>query len=66
MVAAIKTVGSYLAGNFQITSGNNDTVAITDPPVPNGGSVEPSVSDITFGARTTLVRCPRRKIDRCF
>jgi hypothetical protein len=30
------------------------TVAITDPPVPNGGSVELRVSDITSGAHPTL------------
>ena len=39
MVAAIKMVGSYSAGNFHITSGAGGAVAITDPSVPNGGSV---------------------------
>jgi hypothetical protein len=41
MVAAIKMVGSYSVGEFHITSGAGGTVAITDPTVPNGGSVEP-------------------------
>jgi hypothetical protein len=53
MVAAIKMVGSYSAGDFHITSGNGGTIAITDPVV-NGGSVERGVSDFTFGAHTTL------------
>jgi hypothetical protein len=53
-VAAITMVGHYSAGNFHITSGAGGTVAITDPAVPNGGSVEPAVSDITLGAHTTL------------
>ena len=42
MVAAIKMVGSYSAGNFHITSGAGGTVEITDPAVPNGGSVQMS------------------------
>ena len=66
MVAAIKMVGSYSAGDFHITSGAGGTVAITDPTVPNGGSVEPGpgappsrgsgidLPDIAFGAQTTL------------
>ena len=54
MVAAIKMVGSYSAGNFHITSGAGGTVAITDPTVPNGGSVEPGAANVTFGAQTTL------------
>jgi hypothetical protein len=65
MVAAIKTVGSYSVGEFHITSGAGGTVAITDPAVPNGGSVQPSAGsifprpgidlpDIAFGAQTTL------------
>jgi hypothetical protein len=65
MVAAIKMVGSYSAGNFHITSGAGGTVAITDPAVPNGGSVQSSTAstfprpgidlpDIAFGAHTTL------------
>ena len=53
-VAAITMVGHYSAGNFHITAGADGTVAITDPAVPNGGSVEPAVSDITLGAHTTL------------
>ena len=65
MVAAIKMVGSYSVGEFHITSGAGGTVAITDPAVPNGGSVQPSAGstfprpgidlpDIAFGAQTTL------------
>jgi hypothetical protein len=53
-VAAITMVGHYASGNFHITAGTDGTVAITDPAVPNGGSVEPAVSDITLGAHTTL------------
>ena len=41
LVASIKFVGAYSAGDFHITSGNGGTVAITDPTVPNGGSVQP-------------------------
>ena len=40
LVAAIKFVGAYSAGNFHITSGVSGTVAIIDPTVPNGGSAE--------------------------
>ena len=65
MVAAIKMVGSYSVGEFHITSGAGGTVAITDPAIPNGGSVQPSAGstfprpgidlpDIAFGAQTTL------------
>jgi trimeric autotransporter adhesin len=65
LVAAIKMVGSYSAGNFHITSGSGGTVEITDPAVPNGGSVTPApaqhfpqggidLPNIAFGARTTL------------
>jgi hypothetical protein len=53
-VAAITMVGHYSAGNFHIVSGAGGTVAITDPTVPNGGSVEPSVADFAIGAHTTL------------
>ena len=58
-------VGSYSAGDFHITSGNGGVVEITDPTVPNGGSVTSSatgtfprggidVPEIAFGAQTTL------------
>ena len=47
-------VGSYSTSNFHITAGAGGTVAIIDPTVPNGGSVEPGVANITFGAHTTL------------
>jgi hypothetical protein len=39
LVAAIKMVGAYSAGDFHITSGIGDTVAITDPTVPNGAAL---------------------------
>jgi hypothetical protein len=65
MVAAIKMVGSYSAGNFNITSAAGGTVTITDPAVPNGGSIQSSAAstfpqhgvdlpNIAFGAQTTL------------
>jgi hypothetical protein len=64
-VAAITMVGHYSAGNFHITAGSGGTLEITDPMVPNGGSVEPGpaqafprngvdLPDIAFGAQTTL------------
>ena len=57
--------GSYSVGDFHITSGAGGTVAITDPTVPNGGSVAPGpahnfprggvdLPNIAFGAQTTL------------
>ena len=63
LVAAITMVGHYSAGNFVITSGIGGTVEITDPTVPNGGSVTPvrafprggiDLPNIAFGAHTTL------------
>jgi hypothetical protein len=65
LVAAIKFVGSYSAGDFHITSGISGTVAITDPAVPNGGIADVSgahslpqhgidLPNIAFGAQTTL------------
>jgi hypothetical protein len=64
-VAAITMVGQYSAGNFVITSGSGGTVEITDPTVPNGGTVAPDpaaafprggidLPNIAFGAHTTL------------
>jgi hypothetical protein len=64
-VAAIDFIGHYVTSNFHITAGISGTVAITDPAVPNGGSVQPSAAssfprqgidlpDIAFGAQTTL------------
>ena len=64
-VAAITMVGHYSAGNFVITAGISGTVEITDPTVPNGGSVAPGptaafpqrgldLPNIAFGAQTTL------------
>jgi autotransporter passenger strand-loop-strand repeat protein len=60
-VAAITMVGHYASGNFHITAGTDGTVAITDPAVPNGGSVEPAVSDITLSAHTTLAYSENNK-----
>jgi hypothetical protein len=65
LVAAIKFIGSYSAGNFHITSGIGGTVAITDPTVPNGGSADVAgvgtfpqhgidLPNIAFGAQTAL------------
>ena len=65
MVAAIKMVGAYSAGDYSIISGASGTVAIVDPTVVNGGSVEPGAGatfprhgidppDIAFGAQTKL------------
>jgi hypothetical protein len=65
VVASIDMIGSYTSANFSITSGVSGTVAIVDPTVVNGGSVElgPAqafprhgldLSDIAFGAQTTL------------
>ena len=64
-VAAITMVGHYSAGNFVLTAGSGGTVEITDPAVPNGGSVTPGstaafpqhgidLPNIAFGAQTTL------------
>jgi fibronectin-binding autotransporter adhesin len=39
LVASIHMLGSYSAGNFQISSGVGGSVEITDPTVFNGGSV---------------------------
>ena len=58
-------IGNYSAGNFHITAGISGSVKITDPAVPNGGSVEPGpgqtfprhgidLPNIAFGAQTTL------------
>jgi hypothetical protein len=64
-VAAITMVGLYSASNFHITAGISGTVEITDPTVPNGGSVTAATTgtfprggidlpNIAFGAQTTL------------
>jgi hypothetical protein len=58
-------VGAYSAGDFSIISGTSGTVAIVDPTVANGGSVEPGAGAtfprrgidlpvIAFGAQATL------------
>jgi len=57
-VAEINFVGHYVTSNFQISSGFSGSVAIFDPTVPDGGSVQ-SVSaqnlpNIAFGVQTTL------------
>jgi hypothetical protein len=66
LVASIEFVGNYSAGNFHITSGHGGIVEITDPTVPNGGSIDARTADasalhsgidlpnIAFGAQTTL------------
>jgi hypothetical protein len=66
LVASIEFVGHYSAGNFHIASGISGTVAITDPGVVNGGSVDTSpvptfdahsgidLPNLAFGAQTTL------------
>jgi hypothetical protein len=64
-VAEINLVGNYTSATFHITSGAGGSVEITDPTVPNGGSVELGLAqafpeheiglpNITFGAQTTL------------
>ncbi len=65
-VATIDFAGHYVTSNFHVTSGSGGTVAIVDPVVPNGGSVDagavnaltlrPSLDlpNIAFGAQTTL------------
>jgi hypothetical protein len=40
-VAAINMIGNYTSKNFSITADGNGKVEITDPTVPNGGSVKP-------------------------
>jgi len=62
-------VGHYSAGNFNITAGTNGSVVITDPTVPNGGSValgpaQPSRSKASIyrtlpSARTRRLPIPR-------
>jgi hypothetical protein len=54
VVASVEFIGNYSSSNFHVTAGPGDTVKITDPGVVNGGSVEASVPDITFGAQATL------------
>jgi hypothetical protein len=65
LVAAVKTIGSYSAGDFHFTTGLFGDVAITDLPVVNGSNVEPAPVDafqkhgiglpnIALGARTML------------
>jgi hypothetical protein len=64
-VGAITIVGQYSSSNFVVTSGAAGEVEITDPAVPNGGSVTPGLTaafprggidlpDIAFGAHATL------------
>jgi hypothetical protein len=62
-VAEIQLIGNYSAGNFHITAGISGSVKITDPAVPNGGTVASGQSfprlgidqpNIAFGAQTTL------------
>ena len=64
-VATIEIIGHYLQSNFSPASGISGTVAIIDPGVVNGGSVEPGpvqtcprdgvdLPNIAFGAQTML------------
>ncbi len=66
VVASIELIGSYTQSDFRIGSGVSGTVAITDPGVVNGGSVDPGaipsfaphhgidLPEIGFGAQATL------------
>jgi hypothetical protein len=66
VVASIDMIGAYTSANFTAASGVSGTVAITDPGVVNGGSVETGsalrfglhhgtdLPNIAFGAQTTL------------
>jgi hypothetical protein len=45
LVASIEFVGNYSAGNFHITSGRGGIVEITDPTIPNGGSIDARTAD---------------------
>ena len=62
-VAAITMVGHYSAGNFVITSGAGGTVEITDPTVPNGGSVEVGARPDTSAARHRFAEYRFRRAD---
>ena len=58
----INMIGAYTSANFSVKADSGGNVEITDPAVPNGGSVaaRPSrgngldLPDIAFGAQTTL------------
>ena len=65
VVAQINFLGNYVTSNFQISSGLSGSVAIVDPTVPDGGSVQSGpaqalprqgidLPNIAFGAQTTL------------
>jgi autotransporter passenger strand-loop-strand repeat protein len=63
VVAQINMIGAYTSANFSAASDNNGKVKITDPVVPSGGSVEPTVAraflqhdllHVLFGTETTL------------
>src|SRR5262249_8275244 len=49
VVASIDLVGTYTSSSFHIVSGISGTVAITDPEVVNGGSVENGSPNILAG-----------------
>jgi hypothetical protein len=40
LVASMEMIGTYSAGDFHIKSGISGTVEITDPHIPNGGTVD--------------------------
>jgi hypothetical protein len=52
VVAQINMIGAYTSANFHITAGISGTVAIVDPTVVNGGSVD--LFPLAFGAPSTL------------
>jgi hypothetical protein len=67
VVASIDLVGAYTSSSFHIVSGISGTVAITDPAVVNGGTVEPApvpsvvqhgidLPNLAFGGPGTLAR----------
>jgi hypothetical protein len=50
-VAVIDFVGQYTSANFSVTAGVSGTVAIVDPNVVNGGSVDAGSAPILGGHR---------------
>ena len=70
VVASVDLVGAYTSSSFHIVSGISGTVAITDPAVVNGGTVEPApvpsvvqcmVSTCRTSASAAPVRSPMRR-----
>jgi autotransporter passenger strand-loop-strand repeat protein len=72
VVAEINMIGAYTSANFSALADSNSKVEIVDPTVPNGGSVYGGpgptfnahsgidLSDIAFGAQTTLAYAENR------